>query len=475
MTHVGASESQVDPPMHVRVTKRDGASAPFDAERIRAAVGKAFEAHALHEGRSTLFAIEEETIRSVTEASAARALGAAARSGEVSVEEIQNIVEAALMAAGHPEIARRYIIYREERRRAREIRSTSEQSATRLEQGDESEITLPRIEAVPDKWLLDGGKHNVLQLHPVKYTFALEYFDMGCANTWFPKEIPMAEDLHDWETKLTPDEKRAVKYLLGFFCTAESLVANNIAMAIYPSIPNPEARLYLGRQAYEEMNHTVTFEYVVKSLNLDRDEIFRMHETVQEVARKDEFEVELTRRLVGVPDLTTLKGKQDLVRNLVAYYVVMEGIFFYSGFMMGLSFERRKLLKGLGTLIRYVLKDETIHLAFGLDLIHTILMENPEVLTPEFSAEIESIIDEAVRIEADYARAALPNGILGLNARFYDQYVQYIADRRLVKLGLPKRYGARNPAKWMVTQADVPELINFFEAKPIDYEQQVTR
>lgn len=475
MKHESASDSQVDPPMHVRVTKRDGTSAPFDVERIGTAVRKAFDAHALDGDRSTLFAIEEEAIRSVTEASAARALGAAARSGEVTVEEIQNIVEAALMAAGHPEVARRYILYREERRRAREIRAATEDGARRLGLLDDADVTPPRIEAVPDKWLLHGGKHNVLQLHPIKYTFALDYFDMGCANTWFPKEVPMAEDLHDWETKLTPDERRAVKYLLGFFCTAESLVANNIAMAIYPSIPNPEIRLYLGRQAYEEMNHTITFEYVAKSLNLDRDEIFRMHETIPEVARKDAFEIELTRRLVRAPDLTTLQGKQDLVRNLVAYYVVMEGIFFYSGFMMGLSFERRKLLKGIGTLIRYVLKDETIHLAFGLDLIYTILMEDPEILTPEFKAEIVEIVDEAVRIEADYARAALPNGILGLNSRFYDQYVQYIADRRLVKLGLPKRYGARNPAKWMATQADVPELINFFEAKPIDYEQQVTR
>ncbi len=328
---------------------------------------------------------------------------------------------------------------------------------------------------VDEKRILADKLTNPLRLHPIKYNFPLDYYAMGCANTWFPKEIPMAEDIEDWNTKLTPDEKQAIKYMLGFFCTAESLVGNNLVLGLYGHITNPEARIYLLRQAYEEANHTVTFEYVIKSLNLDHEELFTMHESIPEIKAKQDFETRLTEEIAGRWDTSTVTGKQALIRNCVGFFVIMEGIFFYSGFMMGLSFERRKLLKGLGTLVRYVLKDESIHLAFGIDLIHTIMNENREVMTPEFQQEIISMIKEAVAIESAYGQAALPRGILGLNIKLYDQYCQYIADRRLMKLGLAKQYNVHNPCKWMTTQADMPELINFFEAKPIDYEQQVTR
>ena len=164
-----------------------------------------------------------------------------------------------------------------------------------------------------------------------------------------------------------------------------------------------------------------------------------------------------------------------LIRNLVGYYVVMEGIFFFSGFLVALSFERRRLLKGLGTLIRYVLKDETIHLAFGVDLIAALAAENPAVMTPQFTQELSQLICRGVDLEEAYAAEAMPEGILGLNSGVYSRYVRYIADRRLARVGLPKVYGEANPARWLVAQADMPELVNFFEAKPIDYELVTAR
>ena len=317
--------------------------------------------------------------------------------------------------------------------------------------------------------------YDVIELNPIRYPFALEYFDLGCANTWFPREIPLGEDVEDWNCRLTDTERHYVRWMLGFFCTAESLVANNLAMAIYPHVPIPEARLYLGRQMYEEMNHTVTFDYVIKTLNLDRDELYRMHAACPEIAAKERFEAELTRGLLEGPPGTDAEPIANLIRNLVGYYVVMEGIFFFSGFLMGLSFERRRLLKGLGTLIRYVLKDETIHLAFGVDLIAALAAEHPEVMTPAFNDELSAMICHAVGLEETYAAAAMPEGILGLNLSVYTRYVRYIADRRLQRIGLAKAYGETNPAKWLVAQADMPELVNFFEAKPIDYQLVVAR
>jgi ribonucleoside-diphosphate reductase beta chain len=314
------------------------------------------------------------------------------------------------------------------------------------------------------------SSYDVIELNPVRYPFALEYFDLGCANTWFPKEIPLAEDVEQWRRTLTEQERHYVRWLLGFFSTAESLVANNLAMALYPQLPIPEARLYLGRQAYEEMNHTITFDYVIKTLDLDRDAIYRMHATCPEMAAKERFETELTRALVEARPADGPERVRRLLRNLVGYYVVMEGIFFFSGFLVALSFERRRLLKGLGTLVRYVLKDETIHLAFGVDLIAALAAEHPEAMTPAFRDELRALILEAVELEERYARAAMPEAVLGLNAELYCEYVRYIADRRLARIGLEKAFGARNPAKWLVAQADMPELNNFFESKPIDYQ-----
>ncbi len=320
-----------------------------------------------------------------------------------------------------------------------------------------------------------SSTYDVIELNPIRYPFALDYFDLGCANTWFPKEIPLGEDVEDWNSRLTDTERHYIRWMLGFFCTAESLVANNLAMALYPHLPIPEARLYLGRQAYEEMNHTITFDYVIKTLNLDRDELYRMHASCPEMAAKERFETELTRRLLEAPASTEAERIRHLIANLVGYYIVMEGIFFFSGFLMGLAFERRRLLKGLGTLIRYVLKDETIHLAFGVDLIGALAAEHPEVMTSAFHLELAEMIRHAVELEEAYAGAAMPEGILGLNRSVYTRYVRYIADRRLQRIGLPKAYGETNPAKWLVAQADMPELVNFFEAKPIDYQLVVAR
>lgn len=322
----------------------------------------------------------------------------------------------------------------------------------------------------PGGW---NSTYDAVELGEIRYPFALEYFDQGCANTWFPKEIPLSEDVEQWNTSLTDVERHYVTWMLGFFCTSESLVANNLVMALYPQLPIPEARLYLGRQAYEEMNHTVTFDYVIKTLNLDREAIFKMHATCPEMAAKEKFETELTRALIEGNFTSEDDRLRHLIRNLVGYYVIMEGIFFYTGFMVGLSFERRRLLKGLGTLIRYVLKDESIHLAFGVDLISAIIAENPQVMTPEFKQEITGLIRTAVELETAYAEAAMPDGILGLNKSVYGQYCRYIADRRLQKIGFEKIYGDKNPAKWLITQNDMPELINFFESKPIDYEASV--
>jgi ribonucleoside-diphosphate reductase beta chain len=258
---------------------------------------------------------------------------------------------------------------------------------------------------------------------------------------------------------------------LGFFSTAESLVGNNLVLAIFKHVTNAECRQYLLRQAFEEAVHSHTFLYIVESLGLDEGEVFNMYHEVPTIARKDAFEMELTHEVLD-PDFTTdtFEGAQAFLKNLIGFYLIMEGIFFYSGFVMILSFHRRNLMKGIGEQFQYILRDESIHLNFGLDLINGIKAENPELWTPEFQQKMIDRIRESVELEIDYAKDCLPNGVLGLNADLFRDYVQYIADRRLERIGLPTQYSSSNPFEWMSETMDLCKEKNFFETRVTEYQ-----
>jgi ribonucleoside-diphosphate reductase beta chain len=306
---------------------------------------------------------------------------------------------------------------------------------------------------------------------PLKYGWAWEHYLNGCANHWMPTEVPMATDIALWKSRdLTEDERRVVLRNLGFFATAESLVANNLTLAIFRHVTNPECRQYLLRQAFEEAIHTHAFHYIVESLGLNEGLIFNMYREVPAVAAKDEFEMALTAELVSSDFSTaTLAGAQRFVENLVGYYVIMEGIFFYAGFAMILSFHRQNRLKGIGEQFQYILRDETVHLNFGIDLINGIVAENSALWTPDFRDHLVARIREAVELEIAYARDCLPRGVMGLNADLFRNYVHFIADRRLERIGLPRQYRARNPFPWMSETIDLGKEKNFFESRVTEY------
>jgi ribonucleoside-diphosphate reductase beta chain len=323
-----------------------------------------------------------------------------------------------------------------------------------------------------DKRLINCKKVDVNQLMPLKYQWAWEHYLNGCANNWLPTEVPMQRDIELWKSnRLTEDERRVIMRNLGFFSTAESLVGNNIVLAIFQHITNPECRQYLLRQAFEEAVHTHTFHYIVESLNLDCREVFNMYHEVNSITEKDEFEMRLTEDVMR-DDFTTetLEGKQAFLKNLIGYYVIMEGIFFYSGFAMILSFGRQNKMTGIAEQFQYILRDETIHLNFGIDLINGIKAENPDIWTDEFKAEMQSLIEESVELEIMYAQDCLPTGILGLNAGMFREYVQYIADRRLERIGLTKKYGSKTPFPWMSETIDLGKEKNFFETRVTEYQ-----
>ncbi|MEM4781170.1 MAG: ribonucleotide-diphosphate reductase subunit beta [Halalkalicoccus sp.] len=318
----------------------------------------------------------------------------------------------------------------------------------------------------------DEAHHDPNKILPIDYDWAREYYKAGVANNWTPEEVPMADDVHQWENdELSAEERRLVEWNLGFFSTAESLTANNIVLAVYDHVTAPECRQYLLRQAYEEAIHTDTFIYCCDSLGFEPEYMYGMYDRIPAIERKDEFVVDLT-RVIDDPDFE-IDGDEDVrefLRDLVGFYVIMEGIFFYAGFAMMLGLKRNGKMVGVGEQFEYIMRDESLHLNFGVDLIDTVRTENRGVWTGEFEAEVEGLIREAVELERAYAREACPAEILGMGPDRFAEYVEYVADGRLDQLGMEPVYGTENPFPWMTEQVDLNKEKNFFETTVAEYQ-----
>jgi ribonucleoside-diphosphate reductase beta chain len=321
--------------------------------------------------------------------------------------------------------------------------------------------------------ILNGSKTDPNKILPMQHLWARAHYKSGVANNWTPEEVSMQKDIEQWKSPkvLSDTERRLILWNLGFFSTAESLTANNIVLAVYQHITSPEVRQYLLRQAYEEAIHTDTFIYCCDTLGLDPDDIYNMYQTIPSIKDKDDFVVELTKSVFD-PSFST-KGDDNVGRflhDLIGYYVIMEGIFFYAGFAMMLALKRQNKMIGIGEQFEYIMRDESIHLAFGCDLINAIKAENPSVWSAEFQAEAVRLIKVAVEFEKRYALDACPEGVLGINANLFGQYVEHIADRRLERIGLPKQYQTENPFPWMSQSTDLSKEKNFFETRVTEYQ-----
>ncbi|MFO1417496.1 MAG: ribonucleotide-diphosphate reductase subunit beta [Methylotetracoccus sp.] len=334
------------------------------------------------------------------------------------------------------------------------------------------EIGAKRIE-VDDKRIINC-RADLNQLVPFKYRWAWQKYLDACANHWMPQEINMNADIALWKSAdgLTEDERTIIKRNLGFFSTADSLVANNLVLAVYRLITNPECRQYLLRQAFEEALHTHAYQYVVESLGMDEGEIFNMYRELPAVARKAEWALPFTQSL-GDPTFNTgtPEADQRLLRDLIAFYVVFEGIFFYVGFVQILSMGRRNKMTGTAEQFQYILRDESMHMNFGIDVINQIKIENPHLWGESFKQEIIRMIRGAVEIEVQYAHDTMPRGVLGLNAPMFQDYLEFIANRRCSQIGLPEQYpGASNPFPWMSEILDLKKEKNFFETRVTEYQ-----
>jgi len=312
------------------------------------------------------------------------------------------------------------------------------------------------------------------QLVPFKYEWAWQKYLDGCANHWMPQEINMNADIALWKKPdgLTDDERIIVKRNLGFFSTADSLVANNLVLAIYRLVTNPECRQYILRQAFEEAIHTHAYQYCIESLGMDEGEIFNMYHEIPSVAKKASWGLKYTKEISDPTFNTgTIETDQQLLKNLIAFYCCLEGIFFYCGFTQILSMGRRNKMTGTSEQFQYILRDESMHLNFGIDMINQIKLENPSLWNDDMKQQATQMILEATQLEIEYARDTMPRGVLGMNAAMMEEYLKFIANRRLAQIGLPEQFtGVQNPFPWMSEIMDLRKEKNFFETRVIEYQ-----
>ena len=325
-----------------------------------------------------------------------------------------------------------------------------------------------------DQKAMINCRADVNQLVPFKYDWAWQKYLDGCANHWMPQEINMTPDVALWKDKngLSEDERKIVMRSLGFFSTADSLVANNLVLSLYRHITNPECRQYLLRQSFEEAIHTHAYQYVIQSLGMDEAELFNMYREVPSVARKASWALDFTKELDN-PNFKTgdVEGDKKLLRNLIAFYCVLEGIFFYCGFTQILSMGRRNKMTGTSEQFQYILRDESMHLNFGIDMINQIKLENPHLWDEEMQDQAAGMILQGMELEIEYARDTMPRGVLGMNASMMEEDLNYIANRRLVQLGLPEEFpNSENPFPWMSEIMDLRKEKNFFETRVIEYQ-----
>ncbi|WP_020651979.1 ribonucleotide-diphosphate reductase subunit beta [Massilia niastensis] len=324
-----------------------------------------------------------------------------------------------------------------------------------------------------DKRIING-QTDVNQLVPFKYKWAWDKYLAGCANHWMPQEVNMQRDIELWKNPngLTEDERRLVKRNLGFFVTADSLAANNIVLGTYRHITAPECRQYLLRQAFEEAIHTHAYQYIVESLGLDEREIFNAYNEIESIHDKDQFLIPFIDVLTD-PDFKTgtTENDQKLLKSIIVFACLMEGLFFYVGFTQILALGRQNKMTGAAEQYQYILRDESMHVNFGIDLINTIKMENPMLWTPEFRDEIKQLFLKAVELEYRYAEDTMPRGVLGLNAPMFKGYLRFIANRRAVQIGLDPLFpNEENPFPWMSEMIDLKKERNFFETRVTEYQ-----
>ena len=318
---------------------------------------------------------------------------------------------------------------------------------------------------------------NRNQLMPFEYPWAWEEFKNLCKNHWLPQEISMASDIQQWKTNgvLTDVEKHLIKKILAFFANTDLLVGDNLIMAIYKHLSVPEVRQYLCGQAFQESIHSWSYAHIVESLSMDQVEIFGEFKRVGTIKDKHDYQAQFMEGVLHSSFNTkTAENKEIFLKNLCAYYLGMEGMQFYSAFVLLLNFKRRNLMVGTAEQLEYIVRDESLHCRFGTRIIQQYIEENPEIWNLRVKDSVRKNIEHVVELEDAFVADCMQQDVLGMSRTQFAKYIRYIADRRLESIGLEPLYHIdETPFPWMNEIMDLPKEKNFFESRVTEYQAAI--
>lgn len=315
-----------------------------------------------------------------------------------------------------------------------------------------------------------------LTLRPMKYPLFYEMYKNGIKNTWTVEEVDFSTDLVDLHSKMTVSEKHLIHRLVAFFATGDSIVGNNLVLNLYKHINSPEARLYLSRQLYEEALHVQFYLTLLDNYIPHPDErakAFSAVENIPSIKKKAEFAYKWIDSINDLEKLETIEDRRKFVMNLICFATCIEGLFFFAAFAYVYFLRSKGLLAGLASGTNWVFRDESMHMAFAMEVINTVRKEEPHLFNEQMQEMVVQMLEDAIECEMTFAEDLLTHGIAGLSIVDMRQYLEYIADQRLEMLSIPKRYNAKNPFSFMELQ-DMQELANFFERRVSAYQHGVT-
>ncbi|MGI8602852.1 MAG: ribonucleotide-diphosphate reductase subunit beta [Verrucomicrobiales bacterium] len=328
--------------------------------------------------------------------------------------------------------------------------------------------------AFAEKRVINGRKSEAFNLLPLRYQWAYDLYKKMKANHWEPEDVQMQKDVEQWQSPylITDVERWVIRMGIGYFSAAEGIVGDNIIHVVRELVTAPELKLVLGRHAHEENIHADSLLYMIASLGINPHECEAMFEQVETVKRKNEFVTGVSRALRRDLDLTKTHNKQLLAKNIFVFGQCMEGTQFYGLFGMILSLYRQNKFPGIGQMFRYTLRDESNHIEVFRNLFMDLIEENKDIWTADFRRELCALMREAVALEKDFIADCLPVSSVGLTKDEFLQYIDFIADRRLVGCGLPPLSPAiPNPLPWLAELMDIKKEENFFETKVTSYQK----
>lgn len=321
--------------------------------------------------------------------------------------------------------------------------------------------------------ILDPGMD--LTLRPMRYPAFFEMYRNAIKNTWSVPEVDFSDDLVDLQRKLLPSERHLVSRLVAFFATGDTIVSNNLVLNLYKHINAPEARMYLSRQLFEEAQHIEFYLTLLDNYIPDieeRHEAFAAIENISSIKKKADFYFKWMHSVHELDELKTRDDRRAFLLNLICFAACVEGLSFYAAFAYVFFMRSKGLLNGLADGTNWVFRDESCHMNFAFAVVDTVRAEEPDLFDDEMAAEIVQMIEECVDCEITFAEDILGEGVPGLSTKDMRAYLEYVADQRLADIGLPKRYGTKNPLKFMELQ-DVQGLTNFFERTVSSYQMGV--